>query len=185
MTSTEVIFDNRRLTITLLLMIVVFYLSGDWLFRHIWSHREPLVHLYIPLWVKALSFILAIVLHEGIHGLIFALYAPGGFRSVRFGFNAAMGAFYCHCTDAVKVKHYRRAGIAPLIILGLIPYGIALYTGIPWLRTFGLLLTVGGFGDLLVYIRLWRFDSNRMVRDHPEKLGFILEDEESGSMQRQ
>jgi len=171
----EVTFDGPRLTFTLLAMIIPFYLIGDRLFHIIWVHRVPVISLVIPIWIKAFSIVLAIIVHELIHGIVFALYTPLGFRSVTFGFNAKIGAFYCHCKEPIRVKHYRRAGIAPLVILGLIPLVIGYVTGVGWFKTFGLLLTIGGFGDLLVYIKLLKFGKNRLILDHPDKLGFILD----------
>ena len=171
----EVTFEGAKLTFILLAMIIPFYIIGDRLFHFIWDHRIPVISMVIPWWIKAVSIVLAIVVHELIHGILFALYAPRGFRSVTFGFNAKIGAFYCHCKEPIMVKHYRRAGIAPLLILGLIPLAIGFITGVSWFKTFGLLLTIGGFGDLLVYIRLLKFGKNRLVLDHPDKLGFILD----------
>jgi hypothetical protein len=37
-----------------------------------------------------------------------------------------------------------------------------------------LLLTIGGFGDLLVYIKLLKINKNLFVLDHPDKMGFII-----------
>ena len=170
----EVIFDGPRLTLILLAMIIPFYVIGDRLFHFIWVHRDPIISIVIPFWVKAISIILAIVVHELIHGIIFAIYAPNGFKSVSFGFNAKLGAFYCHCEQPIRVKHYRRAGIAPLVILGLIPLIFGFITGVAWFKTFGLLLTIGGFGDLLVYIKLLKINRNLFVLDHPDKLGFKI-----------
>ncbi len=173
--SQEVTFDGPRLTFTLLAMIIPFYIILDRVFHFIWVHRTPVISIVIPLWVKVVSIVLAIAVHELIHGLIFALYAPKGFRSVTFGFNTRIGAFYCHCKEPIRVKHYRRAGIAPLVILGLIPLIAGFITGVSWFKTFGLLLTIGGFGDLIVYLKLRKLGKNRFILDHPDKLGFILD----------
>jgi hypothetical protein len=171
----EVTLDGARLTLILIAMIIPFYIIGDRLFHIIWVHRTPVISLVIPIWIKVISIVLAILVHELIHGFIFALYASHGFRSVTFGFNKNIGAFYCHCKEPIRVKHYRRAGIAPLIILGLIPLAIGFITGVGWFKTFGLLLTIGGFGDLLIYLKLLKFEKNRLILDHPYKLGFILD----------
>jgi hypothetical protein len=171
----EVTFDGPRLTLVLLAMIIPFYIIGDRLFHFIWVHRTPVISIMIPMWIKVLSVLAAIVVHELIHGIIFAVYAPRGFRSVTFGFNTKIGAFYCHCNEPIKVKQYRRAGIAPLIILGLLPLALGFITGVSWFKTFGLLLTIGGFGDLIVYIKLLKLEKNRLILDHPDKLGFILD----------
>ena len=171
----EVTFDGSRLTVTLLAMIIPFCILVEWLFHFIWGKQVPFISLTIPLWIKVLSIVLAIFVHELIHGIVFALYAPHRFRSVTYGFNASIGAFYCHCKEPIRVKHYRRAGIAPLIILGLIPLVFGFISGISWFKTFGMLLTIGGFGDLLVYLKLLKFEKNRFLLDHPDKLGFILD----------
>jgi hypothetical protein len=173
--SQEVTFDGPRLTFILLAMIIPFYIIGDRLFHFIWVHHTPLISLVIPMWIKVVSIVLAIVVHELIHGIIFALYASNGFRSVTFGFNAKIGAFYCHCREPILVKHYRTAGIAPLIVLGILPLIFGFITGVNWFKTFGLLLTIGGFGDLLVCLKLLKFNKNRLILDHPYKLGFILD----------
>lgn len=170
----EITIDGNRLTLILIAMIIPFYFFGDRLFHIIWENRTPLFHFRLHWGIQALLIMLAAVLHEMIHGAIFALYAPHGFGSVSFGINLKIGALYCHCKDPLKVKHYRRAGIAPMVVLGLIPFIFALYTGITWIKTFGLLLTIGGFGDLLIYIKLLRFNRNLIIRDHPDKLGFIV-----------
>lgn len=159
----------------LMLMIIPFYIGGHLLFKAIWNGRPPAVDLEVATWIKYASVLLAVFLHELIHGIVFAIYAPKGFRSVKFGFSKEMGSPYCHCSDSLQIVHYRRAGIAPFIILGVIPYIISLVTGVNWIKVFGLLLCIGGFGDLLVWIKLLKYDKKQKVRDHPSKMGFILE----------
>ena len=171
----EVTFEESKLMLILMLMIIPFYFGGDLLFDAIWKNRSPALIVNVPNWIKYVTVLIAIFVHELIHGLIFALYAPNGFRSVNFGFSRSMGSPYCHCKDPIKVKHYRRAGIAPLIILGLIPLIFAYFTGINWIKVFGLLLCIGGFGDLLVWIKLLKYEPNLIIRDHPDRMGFIIE----------
>lgn len=173
--SREITFESSKVMLGLIIAIVLFFIGGNLLFDAIWKDRTSLLEINIPGWVVFILVLAAIVVHELIHGLIFAFYAVNGFKAITFGFSKTMGSPYCHCKDAVKVKYYRRAGIAPLVILGLMPLTFAMITGVNWIKTFGLLLTVGGFGDLIVWIKLFQFDSNLMVRDHPERMGFILE----------
>jgi hypothetical protein len=171
----EITFDGARLSLILIAMIIPFYLAGDRLFHMIWENRDPLVQLDFSWWVRLISILLAVILHEAIHGALFALFAERGFRSVTFGISMSLGAIYCHCLDPLRVKHYRWAGIAPLLLLGILPYSAGLITGVTWFKTFGLLLTIGGFGDLLIFFKLLKFDRNLIIRDHPDKLGFIIE----------
>jgi len=171
----EVTFGEPKLMLVLMIMIIPFYIGGDLLFDVIWKGKAPVIDLNVPTWVKYISVLIAVFVHELIHGLVFAFYSPDGFKSVKFGFSKTMGSPYCHCTNAIKVKHYMRAGIAPFVILGIIPYIIAIVTGNNWIKVFGLLLSIGGFGDLLVWIKLLKYNKNLLVRDHPTKMGFILE----------
>jgi hypothetical protein len=173
--TNEVTFNESRLMLVFLLMIIPFYAGVELLFHLIWQGRAAAIPVIVPVWVKFVSVVVAIGVHELIHGMIFAIYAPNGFRSVKFGFSKTMGSPYCHCSDPIKVKHYRQAGIAPFIILGIIPLIFAMISGVNWIKVFGLLLSIGGFGDLLVWFRLNKFDKNLMVRDHPSKMGFIIE----------
>jgi hypothetical protein len=171
----EITFEGTRLTVILIAMMIPFYIGGDKLFDLLWKGEPRLLQVNVPAWTKYTAVVAAIFVHELIHGLIFALYAKNGFKAIKFGFSKTMASPYCHCKDPLKVKHYRRAGIAPFIILGLIPLAFAMFTGVNWIKTFGLLFSIGGFGDLLIWIKLMKFDSNLMIRDHPEKMGFIIE----------
>lgn len=173
--SNEYIFEDNKTMFLFVVVAIVFALCADLLFDSIWRGRPALLDLEVPSLVKYASVLMAIVMHELIHGLVFALYAESGFRAVSFGFSRTMFSPYCHCKEPVRVKHYRRAGIAPTLILGIIPLVFALFTGVNWIKTFGILLTIGGFGDVLVWLKMFRFNSNLMVRDHPEKMGFIID----------
>jgi hypothetical protein len=171
----EITFDGQRLSIILIALIIPFFIGGEKLFDFLWEGKPRLLHLDIPTWMKYAAVLLAILLHELIHGLVFARYAPNGFKAIKFGASLRMGAVYCHCKDPIRVKYYRRAGIAPTIVLGLIPLTFAMITGVHWINTFGLLMTVAGFGDLMIWFKLLKFDRNLIIKDHPEKLGFIVE----------
>jgi len=151
-TLQEITIDGARLSLILIAMIIPFYFVGDRLFHLIWAQRTPLIQLTFPWWAEALSILAAVVLHEAIHGVLFAFFAPRGFRSVTFGISMSLGAIYCHCRDPLKVKQYRCAGIAPLLIPGLLQYITGLFKGVTWFKPFGLLLTTSGLGDYMIYI---------------------------------
>jgi hypothetical protein len=171
----EITFDAQKLSIILIVIIIPFFIGGEKLFDLIWKGRTHLLEVNVPTWMKYASVLAAIPVHELIHGAIFAWYSPNGFKAVKFGASLKMGAVYCHCKDPVRVKYYRRAGIAPMILLGLVPWIFALSTGVHWINTFGLLLTIGGLGDLMIWFKLLKFNKDLVIRDHPDKLGFIIE----------
>lgn len=171
----EITFDAQKLSVILIAVMIPFFIGGEKLFDLIWEGKARLLELQVPTWMKYASVLIAIPIHELIHGIVFARYAKHGFRAIRFGASLSMGAVYCHCKDPVKVKHYRRAGIAPMIVLGWMPLVFALLTGVHWIYIFGLIMTMASFGDLMVWFKLLKFNSELMIRDHPGQLGFILE----------
>jgi hypothetical protein len=173
--SREITFEGNKLMIFFLVIAILLFYIGDKVFDLIWEGKSGIIQADVPAYISFVAVLVAIVLHEIIHGLFFALYAKNGFRSIKFGFSKTMGSPYCHCKDSLKVKHYRRAGIAPTIILGLIPLAFAMITGVNWIKTFGIILIVGGLGDIFVWIKLLKYDSNLVIKDHPEKMGFIIE----------
>lgn len=175
--SNEVVFNESRLALVFILMIIPFYAGVELMFQLLWKGKMPLIPVIVPTWVKIGSVVVAIAVHELIHGLFFAMFAKNGIKSVKFGFSTSMGSPYCHCSDPIKVSQYKLAGIAPFVILGILPLIFAMISGVNWIKIFGLLLSIGGFGDVLVWWKLSKLDKHTWVRDHPTKMGFIIEQE--------
>lgn len=171
----EISFNTLRLMILLILMAIPFIYLVENSYDLIWKNKSPIVEMNVSYSFKIIIVLLSVLAHELLHGIILAKYSKNGFRSIKFGFSAKMLSPYCHCKDPVKVKHFMRAGIAPLIFIGLVPLIFAISTGVHWLMTFGLIFTLGGFGDLIIVIKLFKFDSEDIVIDLPDKIGFIIE----------
>jgi hypothetical protein len=62
----------------------------------------------------------------------------------------------------------------PLIVLGLIPYAIALATGSGWLMAFGVFFTVAPVDDIIILWMMRNLHSNELVQDHPSKVGLLV-----------
>ena len=90
-------------------------------------------------------------------------------------FNTLTLTTYCHCKEKVKLWQYGVAVIAPTIILGVIPYVLAIYfKNIIWLF-FGLISFSSGGGDILILLKIIQYGKyNVWVKDHPEKVGFVV-----------
>ncbi len=118
-----------------------------------------------------------IFLHEGLHGLTWAIFSKNGFRSIRFGFMLKLLAPYCHCKEPLKTPHYILGGLAPGLALGVAPSVYALISGnMSWLL-FGILFTVAAGGDFAMMWLLRNIARNRWIKDHPSQLGcYIYED---------
>lgn len=114
------------------------------------------------------------VVHELIHGLFFGLFAPTGFKSVSFGIKWKYLTPYCHCCDGLKATHYRIACIMPTIILGITPTIIAYFMGNITLLIFGFVMLVGGIGDMIILWTIRDAGKNKIVYDHPDKIGCMI-----------
>lgn len=118
--------------------------------------------------------ILGIVFHELIHGITWALFAKAGFKSIKFGVLWKMLTPYCHCKEPLLVRHYIIGGIAPAVILGLIPSIIAIIVGNIGLLLFGMLFTTVAGGDFLVVNLIRKESKNSLVQDHPSEVGCFI-----------
>lgn len=125
-----------------------------------------------------LALVVAVVIHELIHGLYWAKCAKGGFKSIKFGIIWHAITPYCHCKEALKVSDYRVGALLPTIILGFIPTILAWITGNYFLLMFGGLLILGGSGDFLVVWMMRKLKGDEMIKDHPHKVGFYIPEEE-------
>jgi len=115
-----------------------------------------------------------IVLHELIHGIVWAKYAKNGFKSIKFGVLWKMLTPYCHCKEALNVRQYIKGAIAPAIIMGIIPSVIAILIGNFGLLIFGMFFTLAAGGDLLMINLIRKENSTDLVQDHPSEVGCYI-----------
>lgn len=118
--------------------------------------------------------IAGIVVHELIHGIVWARYAEKGFKSIRFGVLWKMATPYCHCKEPLQVKHYILGAIMPALVLGLLPALIALIAGNFALLIFGMFFTMAAVGDFMIINLLRKEDMNSLVLDHPSEAGCFI-----------
>ena len=69
--SGEYTFEDNKTMVLFVIVAIVFALCADVLFDLIWKGKQALLNLEVSSWVKYMSVLLAIVLHELIHGLFF------------------------------------------------------------------------------------------------------------------
>ncbi|MBA7533087.1 hypothetical protein ES705_25322 [subsurface metagenome] len=126
-----------------------------------------------------LFIVLGIVIHELLHGIVWAVFSKKGFRSIHFGVKWEFFTPYCHCTESLKVWQYILGGVAPLIIMGLLPGIYAIITGNALVMFIGIFFSWAAGGDIQAVWMLRRFKINQLIHDHPEELGFIVENEKT------
>jgi len=122
-----------------------------------------------------LYLIVGVIMHEMLHGAGWALFAPRGIRSLKFGIHWKYLAPYCHCREPLKVKHYRIGGALPLFLLGIAPSLFAIATGNGALLSFGIIFSIAAGGDIISLYMLRKFDGESYIHDHPDKMGFYVE----------
>ncbi len=123
--------------------------------------------------VNLAIFIIGIVVHELIHGIIWAIYTKNGIKSIKFGILKPSMTPYCHCKEMLWANQYRIGVIMPAIITGFLQSIIAIIIGNPYLLIIGIIFTIAAAGDFLVMWML-RKEHHSLVSDHPSKIGFIV-----------
>lgn len=115
-----------------------------------------------------------IVLHELIHGIVWALYAKRGFKSIKFGVMWKMLTPYCHCKEPLKVKHYIVGALMPAIFLGIIPAILSWFTGSFTMLIFGVFFTMAAAGDFMIVSLIRKENKEDWVQDHPSEVGYFI-----------
>lgn len=121
-----------------------------------------------------LILILGILLHEGLHGLTWGLFAKGHLKSIRYGIKWAYFTPFCHCNEPLKRNHYLLGGIMPGLVLGWFPVIVAWILGIGWLLLLGIFFIGAAGGDLMVLFKLIKVDKKHLIQDHPKEIGFLI-----------
>lgn len=115
--------------------------------------------------------------HEGIHGLVWGIFAPDHFKTISFGVIWKMVTPYCTCSQPLSRGAYFTGALAPTVVLGIIPCIIALVTGSFFLMAVGCLMIIGGGGDIAIVAKLIRAhitDPSALYLDHPYECGSVV-----------
>ncbi len=123
-------------------------------------------------WLFWLLALLAIVVHEGLHALGWAVAGDVPWDKFKFGVKDLTP--YAHVTVPMPVTGYRIGAALPGLVLGVIPGLIGLVTGYGTLTFWGALFTGVAAGDAMIVWLLRDAPADALVRDHPEKAGCEL-----------
>ena len=120
--------------------------------------------------------LVGVLLHEVIHGVSWAVFGKKPFSAIKFGFMWKTVTPYAQLKEPLEVNVYRLGAFAPGLVLGIIPYLLALFTGSSDLFWFSLLHTTAASGDWLVLWVIRTIKPGSLVEDHPTNAGcYILE----------
>lgn len=82
-------------------------------------------------------------------------------------FWARGGAVYAKCMAAVPARGYRWSALLPCLLLGWLPWGMALACGSLWAYSAASVMAAGTMGDILVLWRLRGLPKGSWVQDSP------------------
>ena len=132
------------------------------------------VAAFEPQWNIALLVIFVaagILVHELLHGLSWALFGRKPLTAVKFGFMWKTITPYAHFKEPLEVNIYRLGIFMPGLVLGILPYFIAIFTGSGDLFWFSFLHTTAACGDWLVLWIIRSVKAGSLVEDHPTNAG--------------
>lgn len=117
-----------------------------------------------------------IIVHEGIHGITWALAGRKPWTSIKFGFQVKTLTPYCHVTEPLEINAYRIGALMPGLLVGILPFIYSLISGDTNWFWFSLVHTTAAGGDWLVFWLLRKVKAGALVEDHPTQAGcYILE----------
>lgn len=115
------------------------------------------------------ALLLGIVIHELVHGLTWKIISGLTFNDIKFGFNIKSFTPFCHIKKVVRIHEYVGGTLSPLLILGFTPVIIAYLIESYELLIFGFFMTIISSGDILIILKLMKFDWQGAIKDHPTK----------------
>jgi len=147
----------------------------------IWGWRSLGASLAaVNLWALPVL-LLAVALHELIHGVTWAWLAGKPFGTIRFGFQIATLTPFAHSKEPLPIGPYVIGILMPGLVLGVLPCLVAMALGSGTLMLGGLAMTAAAGGDMLIVWLLRGAGRRSLVLDHPSRAGcWVLDDPARG-----
>lgn len=117
------------------------------------------------------------VIHELIHGAAWSLFCENGWKDIEFGFILKSLTPYCTCASPLPRWSYVTGALAPLFMLGVVPYIIGLFSANLYVFFMAIVMILGAGGDIMLVIKLLGFRSDSgevLVYDHPTEAGSVV-----------
>lgn len=110
-------------------------------------------------------------LHELLHGVTWMKMANLDWDDIKYGFKLRVLTPYAHCKKPIAAYAYRWGILSPGFFLGVLPFIFSLLLGNAWLFVFGFIFTLAAGGDFLMFWIIRDIPRERLVEDHPERVG--------------
>lgn len=118
-----------------------------------------------------------VVVHELVHGITWACFAPNHWQDIEFGFMKEYLTPYCACGAPLTKGPYILGALMPLLLLGILPTAAAILLGSYWLLIIGFIMTISAGGDILIAWKLLTYRSRAkeiVYFDHPTQAGGVV-----------
>ncbi len=157
-------------------VIVVFaLLHGVTPFVDFWKNSSILTAVAVIL--ASLSLVPLAVVHEGIHGVCWSIFARNHMKDIEYGFIKEKITPYCYCRSPLSKGAYIFGSMMPMTILGLLVCILGIIIASPITMFIGVLQLLGGSGDILITFMLLRYNAkgkDAILMDHPTECGLIV-----------
>jgi hypothetical protein len=118
--------------------------------------------------------VLLVIVHEGIHAIAWKLSSGLTWSHFKFGIDKKSLSPYCHATAPMDIQAYRIGGGAPLLLVGILPFVIAYFTGDSLLAFLSAIMISAAVGDIFVLWTLRNVPDGALCLDHPSKAGCVV-----------
>ena len=142
-------------------------------------HAETIIVSFSP--IRALMFVVSVlilcVIHESVHGIVWAYFSKHHFRDIEFGVIWSMLTPYCTCKSILSKQQYIIGAIMPTIVVGIIPAAISIIFNHYGLFLLSLLMIAASGGDGLIVLKLLFYKENGndcIYMDHPYECGLVV-----------
>lgn len=169
---TDLTISAKKLNLIALLVIVPMIGIPCVLFMLRWNLLAGSgVSIRVSLWTLV-AFLIGIVIHELIHGLVWSFFCKDGLHSIHFGFQLKTITPYCHCAQPLNKGGYIAGTLAPAMVLGLMPVLLSLVFPSINLMLFGAMNLAAAVGDFAIVLLLAP-QQEVLVVDHPTDPGLV------------
>lgn len=165
----------NKLAAVILLPICFFWIALVLLF---WGHQATFDfiynHIYSHTWHILGLMLIGVLFHELLHAAGWLPFCKSGIKSISFGFDKKGFSPYCHCSDILKINHFRIGVLLPALVLGLIIPIVGLALVNPAMILLGVYFIVTSSGDILTLWYTRKEKSNCLVGDSADFNGCLV-----------
>ncbi len=180
MNKTIIQYDSQKATNLILKWAMPFVAFFIIIFYFLWKKEVDFSNKLNIIQDHILSaifiFFASVLVHELLHALVYIIFESKNIKAVSFGFSKKTLSPYCHYAKRVKLWKYKISLTIPGLVLGIFPLLISLVIGNFYLLIYGVIFTLGAFGDFYILWKLRKYKYSAYINDNPDKMGCTIEE---------